>query len=69
VTHGKIDNTELNNTVIKAILSDIRPDLTVFPRRPRYLGHIINLTAKAFLFGTDIEVFKAVVSQVSNNTV
>jgi hypothetical protein len=64
-----IDNIELNNAVINAILSDIRLNFAVFPRRARYLGYIINLAAKAFPFGTDIEAFKMVVGQVSNNTV
>jgi hypothetical protein len=62
------DNAESNNTAIKAILSDIRPDLAVFPRRARCLGHIINLAAKVFLFGTDIKAFETVIDQVSNNT-
>jgi hypothetical protein len=62
------DNAESNDTAIKAILSDIRPDLAVFPRRARCFGHIINLAAKAFLFGTDIEAFETVVDQVSDDT-
>jgi hypothetical protein len=45
-----IDNVELNNTVIHRILTKIRPDLPVSPRQARYLGYIINLIAKTFLF-------------------
>ena len=37
-------------------------------RRSRCLGHIINLAVKAFLFSTDIEVFKAVTKGIKEET-
>jgi hypothetical protein len=41
------DNAGPNNTAIRAILRDLDPD--------GCLTHIINLVAKAFLFGKDVE--------------
>jgi hypothetical protein len=50
------DNAGSNDTAIRAILRDLDPD-TKDPdgRRVRYFAHIINLVAKAFLFGKDVE--------------
>ena len=62
------DNAESNDTAMRSILAQIRPELTVAPRRARCLGHIINLAAKAFLFGSDIEAFEQVVKQVTDDT-
>jgi hypothetical protein len=52
------DNTASNNTTIRAILTYLRPDLKdLDSRRMRCLGYIINLAAKAFLFGKDADAF------------
>jgi hypothetical protein len=53
------DNTASNNTIIRAILAHLCPDLkNSNSRRVRYLGYIINLAAKAFLFKKDADAFK-----------
>ena len=62
------DNAESNDNAITAILRELRPDLDMYSRRGRCLGHIINLAAKAFLFGTDVEAFENVVKQIDEDT-
>ena len=53
------DNNGYIDTAIRIILAQLRPDLKDPDfKRVRYLGHIINLAAKAFLFGKDADVFK-----------
>jgi hypothetical protein len=53
------DNAASNDTAIRAILAHLRPDLKdPDSRRVRCLGHIINLAAKAFLFGKDADAFE-----------
>lgn len=50
------DNARPNDTAIRAILRDLDADVKdPDGRRVRRLGHIINLVAKAFLFGKDVE--------------
>ena len=53
------DNIITNNIAIWAILAYLRPKLK-YPdsRRVRCLEYIINLTAKAFLFGKDADAFE-----------
>ena len=52
------DNASPNDTAIRAILDKIRPDIKdPDSRRVRCVGHIINLAAKAFLFGKDADAF------------
>jgi hypothetical protein len=63
------DNTDLNDTAVAAILKIIRPDLRTTGRRSRYLGYIINLTVKAFLFSNSVEVFKTVTEGVDEISV
>jgi hypothetical protein len=62
------DNAESNDTAIRAILTQLRPELNVASRRARCLGHIINLAAKAFLFGSDTEAFDEIAEQVTDDT-
>lgn len=62
------DNADSNDTAIRSILAQIRPDLDHVSRRARCLGHIINLAAKAFLFGSDTEAFESIVKQVTDDT-
>jgi hypothetical protein len=53
------DNASPNNIIIRAILVYLRSNLKDSDsRRVRYLRHIINLTAKAFLFRKDADAFK-----------
>ena len=53
------DNAGSNDTVIRAILAHLLPDLKDPDfRRVRYLGYIINLAVKAFLFGKDVDAFE-----------
>ena len=59
------DNAESNDGAIRVTLSTLRPDLDATSRRSRCLGHIINLAAKAFLFGKDTEAFKEAVESVN----
>ena len=53
-----LDNADTNDTCVAAVLGTIRPDLQPKEGRLRCLGHIINLAAKALLFGTDAEAFE-----------
>jgi len=53
------DNATENGTAIRAILAHLCSHLKdPDSRRVRCLGHIINLTAKAFLFGHDADAFE-----------
>jgi hypothetical protein len=55
------DNHCVNDLTIELILKHLRPDIThPRERRVRCLGHIINLAAKAFLFGGDKDSFEDV---------
>ena len=54
------DNASNNNTAVDILLRDIQPFLSQQQRAHRRLrcwGHILNLAAKAFLFGNDPENF------------
>jgi hypothetical protein len=64
-----IDNAELNNTAIEIILYYLRPEIQPRTRRSCYLGHIINLVTKAFLFSTNIEAFKAETGTINEDLV
>lgn len=61
------DNADSNDTAIRAILASVRPDLSITGRRARCLGHIINLAAKAFLFGKKVEAFETSVENVEDS--
>lgn len=55
------DNATTNDVTIDLILQSLRPDIPQpEARRVRCLDHIINLAAKAFLFGGDKESFEDV---------
>jgi len=64
------DNLESNNVVIYKILKVLRPDIKDYAlRRGRCLRYIINLAAKAFIFGKDSNLFKAdISSRLGKNT-
>jgi hypothetical protein len=52
------DNAGNNDTCIEAILRSISPSTPAIHRRLRCHGHVINLSAKAFLFGHDPDAFE-----------
>jgi len=54
-----LDNATSNDTAVRAILKDHGLGDQYYRRRLRCLGHIINLAAKAFLFGKSIKAFEA----------
>lgn len=57
------DNAGNNDTCIRTILAKHRPDIKdPDSRRVRCLGHIINLAAKAFLFGKNADAFEDTVN-------
>ncbi|KAF4491061.1 Pyruvate decarboxylase [Colletotrichum fructicola Nara gc5] len=56
------DNATNNDTCLRAFYRSISPEMTdadVKARRMRCYGHILNLAARAFLFGADKEVLEA----------
>lgn|SRR5215469_2341752 len=53
-----LDNASSNDTCVQEILNDLNINDTVEHRRLRCLGHIINLSAQAFLFGSDPNAFE-----------
>ena len=62
-----INNNIINDVTIKIILNRFRPDIQQPQRRRvRYLGHIINLVAIAFLFSNDLVSLEAEISDISN---
>ena len=48
-----LDNASSNDTCVAEILKALGINDTLESRRLRCLGHIFNLAAKAFLFGSD----------------
>jgi hypothetical protein len=62
------DNAESNDVAIRSVLRQLRPDLKDFDsRRSRCIGHVINLAAKAFIFGQDVKAFEADVEGVDDS--
>lgn len=53
-----LNNITSNDTCVDQILRELRPDLNIKERRLQCIGNIVNLTAKAFLFGKDVEGFQ-----------
>lgn len=56
-----IDNADSNDTCLEHLIREIFPGATeddVDERRLRCWGHVLNLVAKAFLFGTDADAFE-----------
>lgn len=55
------DNASNNDTCLQAIYPRLIPEMTgkdVKHRRMRCFGHVLNLVAKAFLFGNDADTFE-----------
>jgi hypothetical protein len=62
------DNAETNDVAWRYALQTLCPLRDASKSRSRCLGHIINLAAKAFIFGTDVEVFETTVDAVNDLT-
>ena len=60
------DNASSNDTCVAEIIDFIRLDLDLGERRLRCMGHIINLIAKAFIFGNKSETFEADIAIAEN---
>jgi len=58
VGYFQADNAGNNDTCVQAILDVISPSTPAIYRRLRCFGHVINLSAKAFLFGKDPDAFE-----------
>ena len=58
------DNADSNDTTIRSILQELRPELSINNRRSRCLGYIINLAVKAFIFSKETNTFKVLVDSV-----
>ena len=54
------DNAGSNDTAMEEILRVLRPGVTVPEVRGRCLAHVVNLVAKAYLFGKDAEAFSII---------
>ena len=54
------DNDPSNDVATKSIVKQLKLEPVWFNRRGRCFGHVINLAAKAFLFGTNTSAFEAV---------
>jgi hypothetical protein len=62
------DNAGSNDIYWRAICRKLRPDIKEPDRRRvRCLGHILNLAAKAFLFGKDADAFEEETNSKRNN--
>lgn len=63
------DNASSNDICITEIINLICPDLDAKERRLQCIGHIINLIAKAFIFGNKSEAFEAdvVIAESTND--
>jgi hypothetical protein len=62
------DNAENNDTACKKIVSEIYPTEGDGARRARCFGHMINLAAKAFIYGQNNEGFLVEAEQVFTMT-
>jgi hypothetical protein len=53
-----LDNVSSNDTCVQEILKQLQPIADPKKRRLYCFGHIVNLAAKAFLFGEEVEAFE-----------
>ncbi len=60
------DNASSNDICVAEIIDFIRLDLDLGEQRLRCMGHIINLIAKAFIFGNKSETFEADIAIAEN---
>ena len=61
-----LDNATNNDTCLEETFDALSLEVQVKTRRLRCLGHVINLTAQAFLYGENAEAF---ISEVGSDTV
>ena len=54
-----LDNINSKDVCVREILAKLQPNLDPEKYYLRCFGHIVNLAAKAFLFGKDPEAFEA----------
>jgi hypothetical protein len=59
---------DLNDAVWREVLKVLHPERNPKASWSRCLGYIINLAAKAFLLGKNIEAFKATVNAINDLT-
>ena len=59
------NNTSNNNTTVHTICQQLHLDIKdPNSRRIKYLGYIINLLIKAFLFKEDFNIFKFITNNI-----
>ena len=51
------DNADNNNTCVRALNQELHPDEDENGRRGRCFGHMVNIAAKAFIYGKKHEAF------------
>lgn len=62
------DNAGDNDTAVRALFAQIAPELKdLSGKRVRCLAHIINLAAKAYLYGQDVEAFEEEACQLEHD--
>jgi hypothetical protein len=59
------DNAKNNDTCVKAVCKEFFPGERYERRRLRCLGHIINLSAKAFLYGKNADIFEVDINDLT----
>jgi hypothetical protein len=65
------DNASNNNTAIQFVLEHFYPSMPEkrrLARRLRCLGHVINLAAKAFLYGQEYNAFEKDIESVKEQS-
>ncbi len=60
------DNASSNDTCVAEIIDLIQPDLDLREQKLWYIGHIINLIAKAFICGNKSETFETDIAIAEN---
>lgn len=53
-----LDNVASNDVCVRELVQYLSPFIKAEHRRLRCFGHVINLAAKAFLYGSDVESFE-----------
>ena len=54
------DNVDTNSVAVRLLVKQLKLEPSWLNRRGRCFGHVINLAAKAFLFGSDTAAFEAI---------
>ena len=62
------DNVKSNDIAWSCVLHQLEPQRDPMTSRSRCLGHIINLAAKAFIFGKSVSAFEAIVDSVDESS-